>query len=123
MATYKIPCIHCGEMIARDVRVCPKCGSRSPFGYHCPTCLKPIARDDTVCSGCSRPLLSTCPYCEASIFVGDEGCKICGQTLLIRCENKRCGEPQFFENTKCTVCGKAIKKVAKQIKLIRNGGD
>jgi RNA polymerase subunit RPABC4/transcription elongation factor Spt4 len=115
MATYKVPCIHCGEMVERDAHNCPKCGSRSPFGYHCPTCLKPIKRGNAVCSGCGRPLATTCPYCNGQTFVGGERCDACGQTLMIRCESKRCGELQFFENTKCTVCGKPIKKAAKQI--------
>jgi hypothetical protein len=30
--------------------------------------------------------------------------------LMMRCTNARCGEMQFFENEKCTVCGKNIKK-------------
>lgn len=38
---------------------------------------------------------------------------------MIRCENKRCGNLQFFENTACTVCGKPIKKARKQIEEMR----
>ncbi|MDR2562116.1 MAG: zinc-ribbon domain-containing protein, partial [Holophagales bacterium] len=57
MATYKQPCVHCGEMIERDSRLCSKCGSRSPFGFQCPACFKPIARGNAVCSGCGRPLV------------------------------------------------------------------
>ena len=110
MATYKQPCIRCGEMIERDGHYCPKCGSRSPFGYHCPTCLKPIVRGDAICSGCDRALTVKCPFCSGSLFAGDEKCGSCGKSILIKCENKRCGELQFFENTKCTVCGKKIKK-------------
>jgi RNA polymerase subunit RPABC4/transcription elongation factor Spt4 len=122
MATYKVPCIHCNEMLERDAHYCPRCGSRSPFGYHCPSCLKPIARGYAICSSCGRALVTTCPYCNGPTFVGSERCDTCGQTLMIRCESKRCGELQFFENKKCTACGKPIKKAAKQIEAIKNGG-
>jgi RNA polymerase subunit RPABC4/transcription elongation factor Spt4 len=122
MATYKVPCIHCGAMVEREAHNCPKCGSRSPFGYHCPSCLKPIVRGDSVCSGCGRPLMTSCPYCGRQTFRGCERCDYCGETLMIRCESKRCGELQFFENTKCTVCGKPIKKAAKQIEAVKSGG-
>jgi hypothetical protein len=27
----------------------------------------------------------------------------------VRCANSRCGEMQFFQNVKCTACGKKIK--------------
>jgi len=40
---------------------------------------------------------------------------------MIRCENKRCGELQFFENTKCTMCGKVIKGAEKQIEAMKGG--
>lgn len=109
MATYKQPCINCGTMIDGDVHVCPACGNRSPFGYQCPTCLKPIKRGDMVCSGCGRPLVVACPTCHQPVFVGDSVCPTCRGSLLILCENKRCRQPQFFENTKCTACGKTIK--------------
>lgn len=122
MATYKMPCIHCDEMVERDAHHCPMCGSSSPFGYHCPTCLKPIKRGDAVCSGCGRTLMTACPFCGSQTFVGGTRCDACGQMLMIRCESKRCCEPQFFENIKCTVCGKPIKKAAQQIEAIRKGG-
>ena len=121
MATYKQPCVHCGEMIERDSRFCTKCGSRSPFGYSCPTCLKPIAKGNAVCSGCGRPLITACPYCGQKIFVGEDKCG-CGKSLMISCENKRCGEPQFFENARCTACGKPIITTKKQIEQIQRGG-
>ena len=111
MATYKQPCIHCGEFVDRDVRLCPKCGSRSPFGYQCPTCLKSIEKGQALCSGCGRPLNVACPTCGRQTFV-DERCEVCGAGLMIKCENKRCGALQFFENTKCTACGKKIKHKA-----------
>ncbi|MCL2782132.1 MAG: zinc ribbon domain-containing protein [Actinomycetia bacterium] len=102
-------------MIERDSRLCPMCASRSPFGYECPACLRPIARDQMVCSGCGRPLATTCPFCAKPVFAGSEKCEWCGQSLMIRCESKRCGNFQFFENVKCTACGKPIKKGAQQI--------
>jgi hypothetical protein len=40
---------------------------------------------------------------------------------MVRCDNKRCGEPQFFENSKCTVCGKALKTAKKQIETMQRG--
>lgn len=123
MATYKKPCMHCGEMIEGDCRTCAKCGSRSPFGYQCPNCLKPIERGSAMCSGCSRPLMTQCPFCGGATFAGSEKCDSCGKNILIPCENKRCREPQFFENAKCTACGKAIKPkyVKKQIEIMRTG--
>jgi hypothetical protein len=66
--------------------------------------------------------MTTCPSCSRQAFVGSENCDACGQTLMIRCESKRCGELQFFENTTCTVCGKPIKKAKKQIEALKNGG-
>ena len=122
MATYKQPCIHCNAMLERDSRFCPKCESRSPFGFQCPTCFKPIERGDSVCSGCGRTLTTACPVCGRQTFVGGEKCDACGKLLMIRCENKRCGELQFFENTKCTACGKPIKKAGKQVEAMIKGG-
>jgi len=115
MATYKQPCIHCGAFVERDSRLCPKCGSRSPFGYQCPICLRSVRRDDAVCSGCGRPLTTACPHCWQQTFIGGGQCEACRKTLLIHCENKRCGQPQFFENKKCTICGKPIKTAFKQL--------
>ena len=109
MATYKQPCIHCKTLIERDSRLCPTCGSRSPFGYLCPTCLREIQRGSAVCAGCGRPLTVSCPSCKAPTFAG-ERCDACGAGLMIPCSNTRCRELQFFENVKCTACGKKIKK-------------
>ncbi|NLM77499.1 MAG: hypothetical protein GX173_05345 [Ruminococcaceae bacterium] len=108
MAFYKQPCIHCGTLVERDARFCPACGSSSPFGYLCPSCLRPIEKNQMLCSGCGRPLYVPCPHCAQQTFV-DERCGHCGQSLMILCENKRCGVLQFFENSKCTACGKKIK--------------
>ncbi len=108
MASYKQTCIHCGTLVDRDVRFCPKCGSGSPFGYLCPACLRSIEKGQPLCSGCGRPLYIVCPHCGQQTFAG-ERCDVCGKGLMVRCENKRCGVLQFFENTKCTACGKKIK--------------
>ena len=119
MATYKQPCIQCGEMIERDSKVCVKCASRNPFGYKCPKCFKPIVRGNAVCGGCGKDLLTACPYCGDRTFIGSEKCDVCGKSIMIRCGDKRCGQLQYFENTKCTACGKPIKDGKKQI---ANGG-
>jgi len=108
MAFYKEPCIHCGAYVDRDVRFCPSCGSRSPFGYQCPTCLITIKKGQALCSGCGRPLYVECPHCGGRTFV-DSNCELCGKSLLIPCSNVRCQELQFFQNEKCTACGKKIK--------------
>ncbi|MDR1796661.1 MAG: zinc ribbon domain-containing protein [Clostridiales Family XIII bacterium] len=110
MATYKQPCIHCGALVERDARFCPSCGSGSPFGYLCPACLRSVQKgSEAVCAGCGRPLYTTCPICGGRTFVAQERCEACGAYLMIRCPNKRCGVAQFFENGKCTACGKTIK--------------
>ena len=109
MASYKQQCIHCSGLIERDSRICPECGSRSPFGYHCPTCLREIQKGQLVCSGCGRPLYIACPTCGQRTFA-DERCEACGAGLMVKCANPRCGDLQFFENVKCTACGKKIKR-------------
>jgi len=108
MAGYKQPCIHCGTFIEADARLCTGCGSMSPFGYLCPTCLRPIQKGQMACAGCARPLYVPCPSCGKNTFV-QEKCEHCGAGLMVYCENKRCGALQFFQNTKCTACGKKIK--------------
>jgi len=109
MATFKQPCIHCGTLVDRDARFCPACGSNSPFVYLCPTCLREVKKGaETLCAGCGRPLYITCPLCGGRTFVG-ERCESCGANLMIKCPNKRCGVAQFFQNEKCTACGKKIK--------------
>ncbi len=108
MATYKWVCVHCNNFIDHDSRFCPLCGSHSPFGYVCPTCLRPIERGTRLCAGCGRALYVTCPSCGRPTFVKDQ-CERCGASLMRPCQNKRCGVLQFFENTKCTACGKHIK--------------
>ena len=108
MATYKQACIHCGTLTDRDARFCPTCGSHSPFVYLCPTCLREIQKGQALCAGCGRQLFITCPLCGGRTFV-QEKCEVCGASLTIRCPDKRCGAYQFFENEKCTACGKKIK--------------
>jgi len=109
MATYKQPCIHCGEFIEGDSRFCPKCQSRSPFGYNCPTCLREIQKDQAVCAGCGRQLYVICPVCGGTTFVSTH-CDACQADLMKQCQNPRCLQLQFFENMKCTACGKKFKE-------------
>jgi hypothetical protein len=71
--------------------------------------MKSIEKRQTVCSGCGRSLTVVCPACQQPTFV-DERCERCGASLMIHCANPRCGEPQFFDLTKCTACGKKIKE-------------
>ena len=108
MATYKMPCIHCGNMLERDARFCPKCGSGSPFGYACPNCLRNVEKGQALCAGCGRQLVIPCPHCGERTFASEK-CEACDKGLMVRCENKRCGQLQFFQNTKCNACGKKIK--------------
>ncbi|MDD2503792.1 MAG: zinc ribbon domain-containing protein [Clostridia bacterium] len=108
MAAYKHPCIHCGTYINWDSRYCPSCQSGSPFGYLCPSCLRPVEKGQPVCSGCGRALYVNCPSCSVPTFV-QEKCEHCNEALMISCNNPRCGVMQFFENKKCTACGKKIK--------------
>ncbi len=110
MASYKQTCIHCGKLVVRDARFCDGCGSQSPFGYLCPACLLPVEKGQTFCHGCGRTLYITCPFCGKRSFAG-ERCECCGNSLMLRCLNKRCGVMQFFENTRCTACGKKIKSM------------
>ena len=107
MAVFLHPCRHCGKLIARDSRFCPGCGSNAPFLDLCPACLREIRREDAACSGCGRPLYIPCPQCGKRTFVGEK-CDACGASLLKKCPNLRCGEMQFFQNSKCTACGKKL---------------
>lgn len=109
MAFYKQPCIHCGAYIEGDARYCPSCRSMSPFGYLCPTCLRPVQKEQPICPGCGRALYIACPTCGKPTFT-QERCEQCSASLMIICGNPRCGAPQFFENTKCTACGKKIQQ-------------
>lgn len=111
MAFYKVPCIHCGTLVERDARFCPACGSASPFVHLCPTCLRQVNKQEQICAGCGRALHVVCPHCQGSTFV-QERCERCLRPLTRPCENPRCGVQQFFENTKCTACGKKLKKFA-----------
>ena len=117
MATYKQPCMHCGSLVDRDARFCPTCGSSTPFGYHCPNCLRSVEKGQKVCSGCGRLLYITCPYCKEQTFVQDV-CERCEKNLTVKCDNKLCGSMQFFMNEKCTVCGKKIKIKDKQLREV-----
>ncbi|HMM30827.1 MAG TPA: hypothetical protein PKB13_03500 [Clostridia bacterium] len=112
MASYKQPCLWCGTLIDRDSRFCPSCKSNSPFGYLCPNCLRPIDKHQSICSACGRALHVPCPACGRQTFVQDK-CEHCAATLMVRCQNLHCEALQYFENTKCTACGKKIKSIRK----------
>jgi hypothetical protein len=60
-----------------------------------------------------------CPFCNGQTFVGSEKCDACEKSVMIHCESDRCGKLQFFENTKCTVCGKPIKNIKKQLEKMK----
>jgi predicted amidophosphoribosyltransferase len=109
MSSYKQPCLHCNSFIERDSRFCPVCGNPNPFTFNCPACLKEIHKKQLICSGCGRHLYIACPICGKQTFV-QEKCEQCGAGLMVKCQNRRCEVMQFFENTKCTACGKKIKK-------------
>ncbi|WKY43897.1 zinc ribbon domain-containing protein [Eubacteriaceae bacterium ES2] len=108
MAFYKEPCRHCGNLLERDSHFCSKCGSRSPFVDLCPSCLHEIQRDESYCPGCGRSLYISCPNCGEKTFVSDR-CEKCDASLMKVCRNRRCGAMQFFENKKCTACGKRME--------------
>jgi RNA polymerase subunit RPABC4/transcription elongation factor Spt4 len=110
MATYKQPCMHCGTFIEGDARFCPACASGSPFAYLCPSCHREINKSDALCAACGRSLYAPCPSCGMPAFVGEQKCGHCAAFLMVVCPNPRCGQRQFFQNTKCTACGKKIKK-------------
>ncbi len=109
MAGYDKACIGCGNLIGYDSMFCPICGRMSPFYDACPSCNAEIKRGWQRCSSCGRMLTIPCPHCGKPTFVGDK-CDACGVSLMVTCPNKLCHAPQFFENTKCTACGKKIKK-------------
>ncbi len=109
MAGYDKPCIGCGTLIGYDSKFCPACGRISPFYDACPGCNAEIKRIWQRCPSCGRELYITCPFCGQRTFVADR-CDACKASLMVQCGNPRCGMPQFFMNTKCTACGKKIKK-------------
>lgn len=108
MAGYDKPCIGCGSFIGYDSHFCPVCGRQSPFYDACPSCGAEIKRAWQRCASCGRELHIVCPHCGQPTFVGEK-CDKCGQSLMVRCSNKLCQGMQFFQNEKCTLCGKKIK--------------
>ena len=108
MAGYDKPCIGCGTFIGYDSQFCPICGRQSPFYDACPSCNIEIRREWQRCPSCGRNLYTVCPHCGQRTYVVEK-CDMCHQSLMIKCENKLCQGLQFFENTKCTLCGKKIK--------------
>lgn len=109
MAGYDKACIGCGNLIGYDSKFCPICTRMSPFYDACPSCSAEIKRGWQRCASCGRMLTIPCPFCGKPTFVGDK-CDACGASLMITCSNRLCLAPQFFENIKCTACGKKIKK-------------
>lgn len=114
MAGYQQPCRVCGAFVARDSRFCPSCSSSAPFVDLCPSCHHQVARGQRVCAGCGRGLAVTCPACQATSFVG-ERCDACGAAFVVRCPDRRCQALQFFENDRCTACGKKIKEKDRRV--------
>lgn len=108
MTSYVKQCIHCGEMISKDAKYCPKCKSRNPFIIRCPEYFREVTKDQKECSCCGRKLIVKCPFCGEMSFVLDQ-CEKCGTCFLIECFNKRCGEMVFFQNEYCTMCGRRLK--------------
>ncbi len=108
MAGYNKQCIGCGELIGYDNRFCPICGRVSPFYDACPSCMAQIKREWQRCPSCGRSLYIACPFCAQKTYVSDK-CDNCHAPLTVQCENKLCRSQQFFENQKCTECGKKIK--------------
>ncbi|MGI6730426.1 MAG: double zinc ribbon domain-containing protein [Anaerovoracaceae bacterium] len=109
MATYKQNCIFCDALIPADSRFCVNCGSRSPFALRCPTCHREVSKEDPICGGCGRPLYIQCPFCGNNTFAGDL-CQVCHESLMVQCQNRRCDEMMFFQNSHCTACGKKLVK-------------
>lgn len=109
MASFKQACIFCNTLIDSDSRFCAKCGNRNPLAILCPSCLREVSKDDTVCAGCGRRLVISCPKCGKDTFVFDQ-CQACGASFMIPCSNKRCGEMVFFQNSHCKACGKKVGK-------------
>ncbi len=107
MAGYKQPCIYCHSFIPREANFCLHCGASFPFGSRCPGCLHAVDKKQSFCSGCGRPLYLPCPFCSQETFVGDR-CEACGKSLLVPCHNPRCDGWLFFQNRKCTACGKRL---------------
>ncbi len=107
MAGYDKPCIGCGSFIGYDSMFCPICGRQSPFYDACPNCACEIKRGYLRCPSCGMGLSVECPHCGNLTFVAEK-CDECGKSLMIQCQNSRCNAPQFFQNKKCTACGKKI---------------
>lgn len=108
MAFYKQPASTVARSSTGTSASALPAGAAAPFGYLCPACLRPIEKGQARCQGCGRVLYTVCPKCGSQTFV-QEYCERCGAPLMRLCPNSRCGALQFFENEKCTVCGKKTK--------------
>jgi len=80
MASYKQPCIHCGNFIESDLRFCPFCGSSGPFGYNCPNCMRSVEKAYRLCPACGQMLYVNCPSCSNEAFICEK-CAVCGTNL------------------------------------------
>ncbi|MDR0983630.1 MAG: zinc ribbon domain-containing protein [Ruminococcus sp.] len=106
MATYKQPCINCGEFIDRNSNYCPKCQTANPFVFQCAFCKRQIEQGDKICGGCGKSLSIFCPKCGEELFA-TLNCVKCGEKLIY-CTNPKCGALNSFQNKKCEVCKKKI---------------
>lgn len=108
MATYKMHCMYCENLIPGDSNVCPFCGKESPFAMRCPKCKKQVEKGYRVCSGCGFALIMKCPGCGKEVFPA-MNCPECGKQLLTVCRKKTCAELQSVANKTCVKCGKELK--------------
>ena len=96
----RVPHTECTEFTDWEVNFEPTCtevGQKYRFCLECGTKIELLGENEMIC-----------PSCGKNTFV-QEKCEHCGAGLMVYCENKRCGALQFFQNTKCTACGKKIK--------------
>jgi RNA polymerase subunit RPABC4/transcription elongation factor Spt4 len=108
MATYMQPCIHCGHLVDSGENHCPNCTSSHPFTLVCPQCRQSVTATQAVCPDCGRGLYIACPHCGGRTFA-QEFCQLCNRPLTVTCPNKACRDRQFYQNTRCTACGRPIK--------------
>jgi serine/threonine-protein kinase len=68
----------------------PRAGAAPrPTGITCPSCSRPVQRDDQFCISCGRQLaqrVARCPACQGYPDPGDRYCIFCGQDLRILAE-------------------------------------
>lgn len=108
MATYKMHCMYCDNLIPGDSNVCPFCGKESPFCMRCPKCKREVEKGYKRCPGCGFSLAVNCPHCGKEVFPALQ-CPECGKQLLVKCPKKTCAELQLSSNKTCIKCGKELK--------------